>query len=107
MFYLFWKFFPKDYIITVVLPETNNNLLRELKKGEFARFLGLVLLLSTVTGSDHRKFWSKNEISAFEGAPYRFNIWMTQSRFEEILFALCFTNATSPTYNDKFFPSGS
>jgi hypothetical protein len=103
LFYLFWKFFPKDYILNVVLPQTNKNLLKELKKGEFTRFLGLVLLISTVTGSNHRDFWATADISAFEGAPFRFNIWMTRTRFEEILNALRFTDSPVPTYNDKFF----
>lgn len=91
-FNLFWQFFPKDYIVNVVLPATNKNLTKELKIGEFSRWLGLVFLMSTIEGCERRDFWSEEEIDAFEGAPLRFGGFMSCTRFEEIMSALRLTD---------------
>jgi hypothetical protein len=39
----------------------------------------------------------------YEGAPYRFNDFMTCKRFEAILLALTYTDKTPPAYKDQFW----
>ena len=99
---LFWKFFPKEYIMEVVLVETTKKMKKPLLIGEFTRWLGIVLLMSTVQGCHRRDFWSIAEIDAFDGAPYRFNCWMARDRFEEIMSNLTLTNIDYPAYKDGF-----
>jgi hypothetical protein len=58
-FNLFWRFFPKKFMVEVVLPATNKHLMKELKIGELTRWLGLIFLMSTIEGCHRRDFWSE------------------------------------------------
>ena len=100
---LFWKFFPKKYITDVVLPQTNKHIAKPITLGEFTRWIGLCFLMSTIRGCERREFWSIDEINEFSGAPYRFSIYMTRGRFEDILSSLSLTDKEPPLFIDKFY----
>ena len=95
---MFFKFFPKQYIEKVILLETNKNLEEPMTLGEFLRWIGIWLFLSTVSGFRRQDFWSSRPIDRNEGAPYRINDWMARHRFDKILAALSFTDEEPPDY---------
>ena len=45
-------------------------------------------------------WWSKADLTMCEGAPFRFNNYMTRMRFEGIFFSLCYTVRKDVGYND-------
>lgn len=102
---LFLVLFPKKYLEEIILVETNKNLQSPspLKMGEFLRWLGIWFLMATTYVTNRREFWSAKNSSAFEGAPFRLNDYMSRKRFEDILQALRLTSATSPQFKDRFF----
>ena len=59
---LFEMFFFKDFILKVILPETNKHIQedkhRPMTYGEFLHWLGLWFLMATITGPDRTAFWS-------------------------------------------------
>ena len=69
--------------------------------GEFLRWIGLWLLMSTIEGPSRRDF-SPAPISLFGGAPFRLNNFMSRNRFESILEEVKYTDIEPPTYRDKF-----
>ena len=100
---MFFTLFPRTYIENVIIVETNKNLDNKLTLGEFLRWIGICFFLSTLSGFNRRSFWSSKDVSREEGAPYRFNDWMTRSRFEEILSSIQYTDKEPPTYRDRFW----
>ena len=98
--------FVTSFIKRVILPQTNNNLPvgeKQVQYGEFLRWIGLWMLMGTLIGPQRNEFWVTHTINAFHGAPLRLGIWMSRKRFDAILSALSFTDATPPTYLDKFW----
>ena len=57
--------------------------------------------MSTIHGFQKWNFWSSLDNDMFEGVLYHFGCWMSANHFNDILAALCFTNITPPTFNDK------
>ena len=51
----------------------------EMSKGEFLRFLGIQLLMSTLTGSKKNDWWSSAPIELNSEAPYRLGGYMSKS----------------------------
>ena len=95
---------PVTYLKETVINETNKNLEGDpLTWGEFLRWLGLWLFMSTVAGFGRREFFSSVEINNNTGAPYRLNCWMSMRRSEAILGALSFTKRQPPVYKDRFW----
>ena len=96
---LFELLFPKEYILEVILPETNKSLQgKDVSYGEFLRFLGIWFLMATLQGFQRRDFWSSKTITVYDGAPYRFGSFMSRIRFEDILRNLKYTNEVPPAY---------
>jgi len=93
-------------IIYLVLKCTNKNLSddKQLDRGEFLRFVGLWLLMSSIDGGfDKMEYWSTVPAGdMLSGAPYRFNTWMSRNRFRAILHALLYSDEEKPRYADKF-----
>ena len=93
---LFETLLPKDYIIDVVLKETNKYIDGEpVQYGEFLVWLGLWFLMATCQGQTRMEFWSKKSIDMYSGAPHRFNDIMSSTRFRQIItklkpFVRCF-----------------
>lgn len=102
-FTMFLMFFPKTFLKSVILVETNKVIDGpQVSFGEFLRFLGIWLFLSTQKGHARREYWSSKSMDPFNGPAYRFNEWMSRNRFENIITALRYTNIQPPTYKDKF-----
>eukprot|EP00559_Dactyliosolen_fragilissimus_P002711 CAMPEP_0184872744 /NCGR_PEP_ID=MMETSP0580-20130426/41459_1 /TAXON_ID=1118495 /ORGANISM="Dactyliosolen fragilissimus" /LENGTH=665 /DNA_ID=CAMNT_0027375583 /DNA_START=1012 /DNA_END=3007 /DNA_ORIENTATION=+ len=99
---MFFLLFPKSLIETII-EQTNKKLDSPTNMGEFMRWIGIWLLLSTLSGYKRSDFWSMKPIELYEGAPYRLNEFMTLARFESILKALTLTKETAPPYKDRFW----
>ena len=104
---LFEMFFFKDFILKVILPETNKCIQedkhRPMTYGGFLRWLGLWFLMATITGPDRTAFWSMGEVDCFVGAPMGLGHFMSKKRFEVILKALSFTSCQPPAFRDRFW----
>jgi hypothetical protein len=105
MLTMFLLFFPRKFMEDVILVQTNNNLKggAPVTFGEFLRFLGLWLYMSTLKGFRRSDFWSGKKVSMYEGAPYRLTEFMSMKRFEAILLALTYTDRIPPIYKDRFW----
>lgn len=103
---LFELFFPKTFIVEVMIPKMNSKLrCGKLSYGEFLRFLGLWLVMGTVHNKSRQAFWQTNDVSIFHGVPFRLHKYMSGKRFEDIFSALTYTNQDPPETNtDEFFP---
>lgn len=100
---LFLVLFPKDYLEDTLLVETNKELSKPVRLGEFLRWLGLWFLMGTTYCNNRREFWSATNISPYKGAPFRLNQIMSRNRFEEILSAIRLTSFAAPVYRDPFY----
>ena len=101
---LFEMFIPKQYLISVVIVETNKKIEGDkLTYGELLRWLGLQFMMATIQGFQRRDFWSTQVIDTFETAPFRFNEIMSRDRFDNILKALTYTDRVPPVYKDPFW----
>jgi hypothetical protein len=96
-------FLPMKYITTVLLVESSKVLPgKPLTLGEFIRFVGLWLIMATTAGNNRTSFFEQTEPSAWEGAPFRLNEFMSKKRFDDIVQSLRFTHVEPPPYRDKF-----
>ena len=77
--------------------------LKEVSVAEFIMWIGIWLLLSTMSGFKRDDFWSLKEIRLEEGAPYRFHHWMSGRRFKQILAHLRYNDGPPPQYKDHFW----
>jgi hypothetical protein len=102
---LFEGLFPKTYVETILIPETNKKMGRDppVTYGEFLRWVGLWVIMSTVDGSERRSFWATTTPNIFKGAPFRLQQYMSRNRFEAILSAITYTNEKPPQYKDRFW----
>ena len=103
---MFLLMFPKQLLEVIVSRtskqlEKNGNTVTSL--GEFLRFLGLQMFMSTQTGFSRRDYWSGAPVTLTAGAPFRLNEFMPRNRFEQIMEALTFTDVEPPSYVDKFW----
>ena len=99
-FFLGWP------IINLVIKCANKNLPPEnpIDRGEFLRFIGLWLLMSTIGGGfDKMEHWSSTAPSPENGAPFRFNEWMSKNRFKNVQNTLRHADEDKPSHIDKFF----
>ena len=108
LFNLFELFFFTTFVKDVIIPQTNKRLTengfhRELSYGEFLRWLGIWLLMSTINGPDRGAFWSLVDVDRFRGAPWRLNDLMSRKRFDAILKSIFYTDRNKPQYTDKFW----
>ena len=71
--------------------------------GEFLRWIGIWMLMSTVDGADHQSFWSTKTVDAFQGAPFCLTHFMSCRRFEKILNILGYTKEETPEFHDHFW----
>ena len=75
----------------------------EMPFGEFVRYLGLWILMSTVGyGGDRRSYFSSGPISPWEGAHWRLGKHVSGWKFERITSSLRLTAAKRPSYRDEF-----
>ena len=94
---------PCDYINEILRVETNKKEDEDITFGELMVYIGLWLLMSTTSnGCDRRAFWENSPISPWKGAPFRFNEYMSLSRFDYITKSLTFHSHSFPPYEVKF-----
>ena len=85
-------FLPTDYIKKILLTQSNKTGKNEsITWGELLVYIGLWFLMSsTATGCDRRSYWDNSSINPWNGAPYRFNEYMSLTRFDYITKVLTF-----------------
>ena len=103
----FMLMLPVSFFKNVVLKQTNMEMMNgrggEITWGEFMRFVGLWLLMSTVAiGCDRSSYWDSTLPSMWKGAPFRLGEYMAGWKFEAIVASLRFTDRPYPSYKDKF-----
>ena len=104
---IFLYLFPMHWVEDVLLAETNSALraikCTPIELGEFECYIGLWLLMAcTGKGFSKDAFWKPYD-ELTNPCPYNFNKYMSQTRFNLITRELRFTNATRPTFTDKFW----
>jgi Transposase IS4 len=96
-------FMPKDFFESVILVETNKAIQGPpITFGEFLQFIGIWLYMAITAGFNRAKWFSRENIDHWDGAPCRFNNIMSGRRFEAIIAALRFTATPVPPFQDKF-----
>ena len=75
LFNMFELFFFTSFVKDVIIPQTNrrltaNGIHRELSYGEFLRWIGVWLIMSTLHGPDRATFWLLMDVDRFRGAPW-------------------------------------
>ncbi len=97
--------FPEQFVIDVIIPETNKHLVgTALTLQEFYVWLGCIFFMACFEGiGDRNDWWSTASTDPFKGAPFRVNVYMSKSRFIDIMGAIRYTNAASPLlFDDRF-----
>ena len=100
---LFEGLFPRDLVLLVIEKVNANVEGGTVSYGEFLRWIGIWILMSTVDGADRRSFWSTNKLDPFHGAPFRVTSYMSRRRFDSILTNLGYTKEDPPSYRDRFW----
>ena len=75
----------------MVIKATNANLKesKHIDRGEFLYFLSILLLMSIIGGRFNKiEYWSNILSSTENGAPHRFNEWISSHRFRDIMHTI-------------------
>ena len=101
---LFRLCFPEEWIVEVLIPTTNVELVEKLTLHEFYCWLGCIFYMACYNGiQDREMWWSTKPIDMFCGAPFRLNAFITYTRFRDIMAAIRYTNKDVPIlFTDKF-----
>ncbi len=102
--YLFRMCFPEQFVLDVIIPQTNKNLGTPIDLHEFYVWLGCIFYMACFQGiGDRNDCWSSSPIDQFKGAPFRLNGYMTKVRFIDITGALRYTDQVEPMlFQDRF-----
>ncbi len=105
---IFFKLFPAVWLFDCCMKATSDAIVasggQALDKGEFVRFIGLWLLMSTCCGWTREHFWDTTPFNARSNpCPFHFTPLMTRHRFNQINSELRFTKEKPPNYCDKFW----
>ena len=101
---LFEAMFPKSYLEEVVLVNINKDHDEaKVTYGELIRWIGIWMLMATITGPQRHEFWQTCDVSLYNGAPFRLNDLMSRNRFNLILSHIAYNSSDSPPYRDKFW----
>jgi hypothetical protein len=109
---LFLHAVPYTWLTTVMMSKTMETMRRVspncnvLRLGEFLRYLGIRLLMSTCIGWTKEQFWRPaNEAYDQEcnHCPYNLRTFMSKRRFDLITKSLTYTDAYAPIYRDKYW----
>ena len=103
-FDLFRMCFFEKFVIDVIIPETNKLLGTPMTLQEFYVWLGCIFFMACFEGiGDRNDWWSTAPTDPFKGAPFRVNVYMSKSRFIDIMGAIRYTDAASPLlFDDRF-----
>jgi hypothetical protein len=96
--------FPEQFIINVIIPETNKHLGTPVTLQEFYVWLGCIFYMACFEGiGDRDEWWSSAPVDQFKGAPFRLNGFMSKTRFVDIMGALRYTDVQQPIlFEDRF-----
>ena len=109
---LFLHALPFTWMKDVLLPTTSATMRSEsphcieLSLGEFLRFLGIRLLMSTCIGWSQDAFWSSGQDTYDQeqnACPYNVKHFMLYKQFKLVTKSLSYTNVSAPTYHDKYW----
>ena len=102
--YLFRMCFPEQFVLDVIIPQTNKNLGTPIDLHEFYVWLGCIFYMACFQGiGDRNDWWSSSPIDQFKGAPFRLNGYMSKVRFIDITGALQYTDQVEPMlFQDRF-----
>ena len=109
---LFLHALPYTWLTTIMISKTAVTMRKvspncnELRSGEFLRYLGIRLLMSTCIGWTKDQFWRpSNEVYEQErnNCPYNMKTFMSRRRFDLITKSLSYTDAYAPNYRDKYW----
>jgi len=107
---IFVRFLPFAWLQNTLLPKTSASLEAEkghpLTLGELMRYIGIRLLMATVSGWTTDEFWDYSGLQRPQEdgpCPYNFRTFMTLTRFKTITTRLHFTSEQPPAYRDKFW----
>ena len=100
----FILFLPQYYIKEVLIAKTSEEINgADLSLGEFLRYIGLWLLMSSQLKANVREYFSTSNIDPYSSnALFRLTNVMSYNRFCEITRALTYTDLDPPNYRDKF-----
>ena len=100
---LFRMAFPEKFIVDVILPASNKNIIQPISLQEFYVWLGCQFFMACFEGIANREdWWSTKPILPREGAPFRLYDYMQKSRFLKISAAITYTTKPPPLFVDKF-----
>ena len=100
---LFEGMFPRD-VLDTIFEGVNKQISRDpITYGELLCWIGLCVMMSTVAGSDRRRFWLTCDLDIFEGSFFTLSNYMTQTQFENILNNLTYMNKKPPEFHDQFW----
>ena len=104
----FLHLFPLDWLKNVVIVKTSEALEAQGKPavtfGEFLRYIGLWLLMATLSGWSRDDSWSVDAFDQRSNAcPFNFRGFMRKTRFNDITQELRFTDDDKPSFADKFW----
>ena len=101
---LFRMCFPEQFVIEVIIPQTNQNLATPINLQEYYVWLGCIFYMACWQGiGDRDEWWTSDPIDPFKGAPFRLNAYMSRVRFKDITGAIRYTDIADPLlFVDKF-----
>lgn len=96
--------FPEEFIVNVILPASNEHLVKKITLREFYVWLGCNFYMACHPADENREsWWDGEQPSMFYGAPFCLNGYIMKSRYLEINRALQFTDQPRPSeFVDKF-----
>jgi hypothetical protein len=96
--------FPEQFVIDVIIPETNKHLGTPVTLQEFYVWLGCIFYMACFEGiGDRNEWWSSSSIDQFKGAPFCLNGYMSKNRYVDIMCALRYTDVRQQLlFEDRF-----
>ena len=100
---LFEGLFPRDVMDTIIEGVDKQISGDPITYSELLRWIGLWVMMSTLAGSDRRRFWSTHDLDIFYSSFFTLSNYMTQTWFENILNNLTYMKKKPPEFHDRFW----
>ena len=93
----FWFFPPVNYLMVILVTETNKVLESSVDLQEFIRWVGCWIYTACWVGFPNHWYWRYTaDPSMCKGAPFRLHLIMSHNRFDDILSDIWYTNKEVP-----------
>ena len=99
----FMKFYLMDFIMYVVIPETNKCINSTINFSEYFRVIGCRLIMGCYFGHFVRDFFLKHPITPQKGATIYINHIISGRHLDKFTQVMSFPNLAIPDFNDPFF----